>query len=73
MRIPRNDLCPCGSGKKYKTCHGKTSARGSVFGFDSDALQKLEAMQQQIVDIVRRLEDGGEITINAGEETEELV
>jgi uncharacterized protein YecA (UPF0149 family) len=19
----RNDLCPCGSGKKYKKCHGK--------------------------------------------------
>ena len=23
-RIGRNDLCPCGSGKKYKNCHGKT-------------------------------------------------
>jgi len=22
-RIGRNDLCPCGSGKKYKKCHGK--------------------------------------------------
>ena len=22
-RIGRNDPCPCGSGKKYKTCHGK--------------------------------------------------
>jgi preprotein translocase subunit SecA len=21
--IGRNDLCPCGSGKKYKKCHGK--------------------------------------------------
>ncbi|MDR2126723.1 MAG: preprotein translocase subunit SecA [Prevotellaceae bacterium] len=21
----RNELCPCGSGKKYKNCHGKTS------------------------------------------------
>ena len=21
--IGRNDLCPCGSGKKYKNCHGK--------------------------------------------------
>ena len=20
--IPRNDLCPCGSGKKFKKCHG---------------------------------------------------
>ena len=22
-RVGRNDLCPCGSGKKYKNCHGK--------------------------------------------------
>ena len=22
-KIGRNDLCPCGSGKKYKQCHGK--------------------------------------------------
>ncbi len=22
-RVGRNDLCPCGSGKKYKACHGK--------------------------------------------------
>lgn len=22
-RVGRNDLCPCGSGKKYKHCHGK--------------------------------------------------
>jgi preprotein translocase subunit SecA len=21
--VGRNDLCPCGSGKKYKHCHGK--------------------------------------------------
>src|SRR5690606_7133247 len=24
-RIGRNDPCPCGSGKKYKHCHGKLS------------------------------------------------
>jgi preprotein translocase subunit SecA len=23
-KVGRNDLCPCGSGKKYKKCHGKT-------------------------------------------------
>src|SRR3989344_442137 len=23
MKVGRNDLCPCGSGKKYKKCHGK--------------------------------------------------
>ena len=22
-KIGRNELCPCGSGKKYKHCHGK--------------------------------------------------
>ena len=22
-RVPRNDACPCGSGMKYKNCHGK--------------------------------------------------
>jgi len=24
-KVGRNDLCPCGSGKKYKKCHGKNS------------------------------------------------
>jgi len=24
-KIGRNDPCPCGSGKKYKHCHGKES------------------------------------------------
>ena len=24
QRVGRNDLCPCGSGKKYKNCHGKS-------------------------------------------------
>ena len=24
-RVGRNDPCPCGSGKKYKQCHGKTT------------------------------------------------
>jgi hypothetical protein len=26
-RVGRNDLCPCGSGKKYKHCH-ETQANG---------------------------------------------
>lgn len=33
----------------------------------------VEQMQQQIVDVVRRLEDAGEITVAAGEEVEEMV
>jgi preprotein translocase subunit SecA len=24
-QVGRNDPCPCGSGKKYKLCHGKLS------------------------------------------------
>jgi preprotein translocase subunit SecA len=24
-RVGRNDPCPCGSGKKFKMCHGKLS------------------------------------------------
>jgi preprotein translocase subunit SecA len=24
-KIGRNDPCPCGSGKKYKHCHGQLS------------------------------------------------
>jgi hypothetical protein len=23
--VGRNDRCPCGSGKKYKQCHGRTA------------------------------------------------
>jgi preprotein translocase subunit SecA len=25
QKVGRNDPCPCGSGKKYKHCHGKLS------------------------------------------------
>ena len=28
-KIGRNDPCPCGSGKKYKVCHGQTGAEGA--------------------------------------------
>jgi preprotein translocase subunit SecA len=24
-KVGRNDPCPCGSGKKYKNCHGKVA------------------------------------------------
>ena len=36
-------------------------------------LSAVEKMQQQIVDVVRRLEDAGEIEINAQGEEEQLV
>jgi uncharacterized protein YecA (UPF0149 family) len=25
-KVGRNDPCPCGSGKKYKKCHGANAA-----------------------------------------------
>jgi uncharacterized protein len=25
-KVGRNDPCPCGSGKKYKKCHGASAA-----------------------------------------------
>lgn len=28
-KVGRNDLCPCGSGKKYKSCHGKNEDFGN--------------------------------------------
>jgi flagellar motor switch protein FliG len=36
-------------------------------------LSDVEAVQQQIVDIVRRLEDAGEITVHAGEQNEQMI
>ena len=27
--VGRNDLCPCGSGRKYKNCHGRATAHSS--------------------------------------------
>lgn len=36
-------------------------------------LSSVEQVQQQIVDVVRRLEDAGEITVNAGDEVEEFI
>lgn len=30
-KVPRNSPCPCGSGKKYKECHGKSGPRQGVF------------------------------------------
>lgn len=36
-------------------------------------LSAVEQVQQQIVDVIRRLQDSGEITINTGEEEEQLI
>ncbi|KAJ8966234.1 hypothetical protein NQ314_003649 [Rhamnusium bicolor] len=33
--IGRNDLCPCGSGKKFKNCHGAVDERCNILWFPS--------------------------------------
>jgi preprotein translocase subunit SecA len=30
-KVARNDPCPCGSGKKYKQCCGKSGPKKGVF------------------------------------------
>ena len=30
--VGRNDLCPCGSGKKYKNCHGRPGMATAAAG-----------------------------------------
>ena len=30
-KVSRNDPCPCGSGKKYKQCCGKSGPKKGVF------------------------------------------
>ncbi|MBV6684113.1 SEC-C domain-containing protein [Rossellomorea sp. RS05] len=46
--VGRNEPCPCGSGKKYKKCHGKENA------IDIDALvkQELDVLQAQAYDFI---------------------
>jgi uncharacterized protein YecA (UPF0149 family) len=29
-KVGRNDPCPCGSGKKYKKCHGREDSAEAV-------------------------------------------
>jgi flagellar motor switch protein FliG len=36
-------------------------------------LSEVETMQQQIVDVIRRLEDAGELTVQNSEEEEQFI
>ncbi|MGN8762220.1 YecA family protein [Oribacterium sp. HCP3S3_B9] len=39
IKVGRNDPCPCGSGKKYKKCHGRADI-GTNIGAKTDATEK---------------------------------
>jgi preprotein translocase subunit SecA len=45
-KVGRNDPCPCGSGKKYKHCHGRTD-RASTQEMTSQAVSATKARQQR--------------------------
>ena len=53
QKVGRNDPCPCGSGKKFKKCHGDVTAQASPNQpiLDEEALKKklaqIEALQKQ--------------------------
>lgn len=52
MKVGRNERCPCGTGKKFKHCHGKLdthypSQTPNVLGFRSNAAAKERIRQAQ--------------------------
>lgn len=46
-KIGRNSLCPCGSGKKYKRCHGTVSNLEKLNAVIPKMIQRAEAEQVQ--------------------------
>lgn len=46
-KVGRNEPCPCGSGKKYKRCHGFTSHEVNIPRQVQDAMTRHEAMRVQ--------------------------
>jgi SEC-C motif len=46
-KVGRNDLCPCGSGKKHKRCHGSSERQENFTGQMHEATTRAEAMHIQ--------------------------
>ena len=46
MKLGRNDRCPCGSGKKYKQCHGKLDIHSASRPLSKQALPALPSQQE---------------------------
>ena len=64
--IGRNDPCPCGSGKKFKHCHGRTSvpARDTVYFRN----RRLDAESSELLMKFARKQFGDEALKSASEE-----
>ncbi|MBN1806692.1 MAG: SEC-C domain-containing protein [Sedimentisphaerales bacterium] len=57
--VGRNELCPCGSGRKYKKCHGNTNGISTTASFPfnhADIKQKLKQIEAK--DIQRTQQQG---------------
>jgi hypothetical protein len=56
--VGRNDPCPCGSGKKYKACHGTqertaaSAARATGLGAQAGALALMVAIAAAVISVV---------------------
>ncbi len=46
MKIPRNNPCPCGNGKKFKKCHGKDSNYYNDWENTSDYARNIQKEKQ---------------------------
>ncbi|MGH8851455.1 MAG: DUF5672 family protein, partial [Casimicrobiaceae bacterium] len=44
----RNDPCPCGSGKRYKSCHGALDAGGAPAGASTSSPPPVAAIDQRV-------------------------
>ncbi|MDR3238896.1 MAG: SEC-C domain-containing protein, partial [Clostridiales bacterium] len=49
-KIGRNDLCPCGSGLKYKMCHGKTPELAKQLSTDTPAGKRQDSASPEARD-----------------------
>ncbi len=46
IKVGRNDPCPCGSGKKYKKCHGRADI-GTNIGAETGAIEKVRTKEKK--------------------------
>lgn len=46
-KISRNAACPCGSGKKFKNCHGRPSKKAELDKLIADEQRQLEVMEKE--------------------------
>lgn len=66
MEAKRNDPCPCGSGKKYKKCHGLIEAEKkqvmSSFAVTDPGENKLISFTQKIIQAIESKEESPPLT-----------